>query len=135
MTLAGFAVYATQQQFTPHLVGLALLTYGLMRLLTPFVLTPLLMPQRARRLYRETKSLQEPTEIGWDETAISFKANSWHADSSWSEFTRWREGTDHFILYLNSFNSFRIVPKRSFPDEASRTDFAHLLKKNIKLSH
>ena len=70
-------------------------------------------------------------DLTWDDDALSIRAPTWNLTSAWTDFLKWREGKDHYLLYLNSA-LFRIVPKRAFADDAARLDFERLMRDKIK---
>jgi len=53
-----------------------------------------------------------------------------HAGIKWSDFVRWRED-EQLILIYSSRMTFRILPKRTFPDQSSITELSRLLQVKI----
>jgi YcxB-like protein len=84
----------------------------------------------ARKLFHESKVLQHPFEVSWNDKHVSFVATNWNETSAWSDFLKYREGQDYWLLYINSAN-FRIIPKRFFTDPAVRGDFERALSTNV----
>ncbi len=79
-----------------------------------FLTERILLPRQARRIYRQQQSLQRPYRfmVGDDGTqAVSATVTGSHP---WSDYTRWIEGPDQFLLYLSDV-LFVIIPKRSVP--------------------
>ncbi len=90
----------------------------------------LYLPRRTGRLYAQQKSMQRPFAMRWDEDNVYFDSEEYSARTPWSDFSKWREGKDIFMLYLSDV-MFRIVPKRDFPDENAMAEFRELLHRKI----
>jgi YcxB-like protein len=55
---------------------------------------------------------------------------SWNARTAWSDYVKYRDGKNYILLYMNRM-TFRVIPKRAFPDDASRADFEHTVREKI----
>lgn len=71
----------------------------------------LIMPRRARRLYRQQASMQQPLTYGWDDAGISFRSVYGSGLLPWPDFHRWSDGRDMFLFYLND-QLFYFLPHR-----------------------
>lgn len=102
--------------------------------LTIWVICPLMnliaMPFRARRLFRQTGNSADPFDISWDAESITFTSEAWMQKSRWSDFPKWRENRQLFMLYINAM-SFRIIPKRAFKDAATLAEFSALIRSKV----
>ncbi|HEY8699113.1 MAG TPA: YcxB family protein [Rhizomicrobium sp.] len=88
------------------------------------------LPRRTRRLYWQQKSMQRPFAMSWDEGFVSLQSEEYSARSPWSDYSKWREGEQIFMLYLSDI-MFRIVPKRAFQDANEIPEFRDLLRRKI----
>jgi hypothetical protein len=132
ITVAGYLFYAAQDGHgIVASAGLGLAAAGGVLLALRFVLNPLLVPIQARRLFRQTQALHETQDVTWDDDTLILKAATWSTSEKWTGHPKRKEGSDHFLLYINDLN-FRLIPKRAFPDDASRADFARLFNEKIK---
>ena len=63
------------------------------------------------------------TEVGFIE-----KNRAGETKIGWSSIERIEENEDYYFLFFSTMNAY-IVPKRSFPDEASQEDFKQMINK------
>jgi hypothetical protein len=68
------------------------------------------IPSRARRLYRQYKSIQEPITAELTDAGIKFSAPDGESNLPWSKILRWRQN-DQFILIYPMPILFYILPK------------------------
>lgn len=52
------------------------------------------------------------------DTGVTVRSSRGFTTVEWSEFHKWRAGTGHILLYLNSAQYWSL-PRRFFPDEQS----------------
>jgi hypothetical protein len=88
------------------------------------------VPRQARKLFHQNKGAQAPYEITWDDQRMTVTSENYMQRSLWSDFLKWRED-DQLILLYYSLVQFRLVPKRSFPDEATRDAFIRLVYEKV----
>jgi YcxB-like protein len=132
LAVAGYLLMNAEEKFSEvSFVGLAMISASITLVVVPFVISPFVLPIQSRRIFRQTKQLQEPHEVTWDDDALTFKAATWSTIAKWIDHPKRREGEGHFILYINDYN-YRLIPKRAFPDDATRDDFARLFNAKIK---
>ena len=102
--------------------------------LTIWVICPLInliaMPFRARRLFLQTGNSADSFDVSWDAGSITFTSEAWMQKSRWSDFPKWRENIQLFMLYINAM-SFRIVPKRAFKDATTLAEFSALMRAKV----
>jgi hypothetical protein len=103
------------------LVG-GLLTYALIR----FVYAP----WKARRVFRQQKSLQRPFEVTWSDKGLTSRDANGEYTTPWPDYTKWKENSRVFLLY-HSDVLFQMVPKRAFPDEATLSEFRSRLERQV----
>ena len=86
------------------------------------------IPWKARRVFRQQKSLQREYSMSWNADGIQTKNKNGENSSSWSEFIRWKENENLFLLYISDIQ-FYMFPKRAFTNETELNDFrAHLVR-------
>jgi hypothetical protein len=88
------------------------------------------IPWKARRVFRQQKSMQAPATVAWDDNGIHARNDSGEYRHGWSDFIRWREGKTLFVLNLSDV-MFLMVPKRAFPDEQTMKGFRVSLRDNV----
>jgi YcxB-like protein len=80
-----------------------------------------LLPKRARRLYRQHRSLQKEVSYGWSEAGLSYRSANGSGEIAWQDFHRWSEGPHAFLFYLTD-QLFHFVIRR----QLSETEAADL---------
>jgi len=104
---------------------------GLVGGLGVFVLIRFLYaPWRARRIFRQQKSLQRPFDVSWSESGFTARDASGGHTTPWSDYIRWCENPAVFLLY-HSDALFQLVPKRACPDERTVSEFRSWLQRKI----
>jgi hypothetical protein len=71
------------------------------------------LPRRARRIYDQQRSLQEPFTGHLTTTGMFCQSPSGTLRRDWADHLGWLEGRDMFLLY-HSDVAFHILPKRFF---------------------
>lgn len=85
------------------------------------------IPWKARRVFRQQKSLQREYSMSWNSDGIQTKSKNGEYSSNWSEFIRWKENENIFLLYISDIQ-FYMFPKRAFTSETELNDFrTHLV--------
>ena len=80
------------------------------------------VPWKAKRVFRQQKSLQREFTLSWDADGVRTKSENGAFSSNWSDFLRWKESETLFLLYLSDIQ-FLMIPKRAFGDKAEIEDF------------
>jgi hypothetical protein len=88
------------------------------------------IPKGVRRRFQQQKALRRPYMISWNEEKLTVDGEDVHAGVRWSDFIRWRENEQLFLIYSNRL-VFRILPKRTFPDQSSVAELSQLLQAKI----
>jgi hypothetical protein len=88
------------------------------------------IPRGARRRFGEQKGLARQYTLSWNDEKLTLDGHDLHAGIPWTDFLKWCEDDQLFLLYSSRLQ-FRILPKRSFPDQATIVDFARLLHERI----
>ena len=88
-------------------------------------------PRVAKRLYRRSKSLQEPTRVEWSDEGLVFEnTRSWEK-LNWPDVLKWKEREGLFLLYRAADRRYFIVPQRCFPDVETLASFRSALQAYI----
>lgn len=80
------------------------------------VLGQLLLPYRARRLYRQSKLSQQPQRVSFTPEAIQFDGDNFHISHPWADFIRWIENRRFLLLYVND-RAFHVLPARALTED------------------
>ena len=80
------------------------------------MLGQLVLPSRARRLYRQNKLTQQEQRVSITPEAIVFDAANYHVSQPWGDFIRWGENSRFILLYAND-RAFHILPARVLTEE------------------
>jgi hypothetical protein len=72
----------------------------------------LLLPRRARRIFRQTASLGKPYHYRWSEQGIDYRSEGDNGHRAWVDFYRWCDSTKVLLLMLNE-QLFYIIPRRA----------------------
>jgi YcxB-like protein len=83
----------------------------------------------ARLLFHKRPSIQGPQTLTVDATGAYWHWDSGSSALAWSNFIRWHEDKNGFVLYTSPA-TFNIVPKRAF-SEAELKEFRRLLSREI----
>jgi hypothetical protein len=87
-------------------------------------------PWRTRSIYAQQKEMQRPYFLSWNAEDITHESDTATVRTPWSDFLKWREGSELFVLYLSAV-AFRIVPKRAFANQEAIDNFRALLREKI----
>ena len=90
----------------------------------------LYVPWKARRVFRQQRSLQLPFELSWSEEGFVSRNEQGSYKTLWSDLVRWKENEQLFLLYISDA-MFHILPKRAFPDAEAVSSFRELLRARI----
>ncbi|HEY9346620.1 MAG TPA: YcxB family protein [Inquilinus sp.] len=69
------------------------------------------LPQNARRMHRQQKSLQESLAVEWSDDGMNWDGQTGHSRTPWSHYVKWCEDRRLFLLY-HSDRLHQILPKR-----------------------
>jgi hypothetical protein len=88
-------------------------------------------PRVTKRVYRRSKSLQEPTRVEWSDEGLVFE-NAQHWEKlNWADVLKWKEGEGLFLLYRAADQRYFIVPQRCFPDVEALASFRSALQTHV----
>jgi YcxB-like protein len=76
----------------------------------------LFIPISTRRTYRKHKALHRPYTYSWSETGLAVTSASGEWPVAWSDYLKWDENAQVFILY-QAPRLFNILPKRALAPE------------------
>lgn len=79
-------------------------------------LTYALLPSRARRLFRQQKSMDQELRLSWSDAGAKMEAPSGYNDTPWSDYFGWYESDDVFLLLFND-RLYQFAPKRALSAE------------------
>ena len=80
-------------------------------------ITYVLVPRRARKLFRQQKALHAQASIGWSDEGFSYKSELTSSRHPWTHYRQWGENKDVLVMFLTD-TQFNLVPKREIPDGA-----------------
>lgn len=87
--------------------------------LLPFIVYFLILPLRARTIYKQQKSMQEPATISWDEAGYTARNAHVGGTMPWSQYFDWLEN-DRVIIIRQSPALFQMLPKSAItPGQAA----------------
>lgn len=79
----------------------------------------LFVPVRARRLFSQQKSAQNPFRVEWSEKGITFKSDRLYRHIFWNELLKSTENSRAILLYQSDV-MFSFIPKRVLsPEQAA----------------
>ena len=73
----------------------------------------LLLPWRARRLFRQDKTLDREFQVSWSEQNVTYRWDGGSSNLAWSDLHRWHEGSRTILLMLNE-RLYHFLPRRAF---------------------
>lgn len=77
------------------------------------ILYLVIIPYRAKRIYRQQKSLHLSHSFWWDNEMVFFQSQDSEGKIRWSDFTKVKENRKMLLLY-HSDTLFNMVPKHCF---------------------
>jgi len=88
------------------------------------------MRWKARRVFRQQKSLHGSFELSWPDAGFSARDSNGQYTTPWSDSIKSKEDGLLFFLYHSNL-LFHMVPKRAFPGKNGRSAFRSRVQKNI----
>jgi len=85
-----------------------------------------IIPNRARRIYRRQKSLHREHAFHWDDQFLYFQSEDYEGKIRWTDFTKVKENRVVLLLY-HSESLFNLFPRHCFPNREKFEEFrAHV---------
>jgi len=82
---------------------------------------------RARRIFRQQRSMQEPFEVSCDADGVRWESAVTTRRLPWHYYVRWAENDRYFVLHQSDW-TLEIIPKRFFEGEEEICAFRTLLR-------
>jgi hypothetical protein len=121
--ISAFQAIAGQGDFSPLIILGGCLAY--LAFLFAF-----LVPRRARKTFRQQKTLQLPYSYELTDELIIATAEYGGTKLTWDYFQKWKEGKTIFTVY-QSDRIMQMIPKRVFTSPEEMAQFRELLTKKI----
>jgi hypothetical protein len=81
------------------------------------LLVALVVPQRARRIYRQQRGLHGDVAASWDDTAFRVRVGESNSTTPWAHYIGWRENKAVLLLFHSDL-LFQFIPKAALtPDQ------------------
>jgi hypothetical protein len=103
---------------------------GLMPILSVCVFHFFALPQSARRIFKQQRSMRDEFENTIDDAGFHSKTARFTGTCDWSYFATWAEGERVFVLY-QSDALMNILPKRHFIEPNATHDFRVMLERKL----
>ncbi|MCP3734120.1 YcxB family protein [Sphingomonas sp. RP10(2022)] len=100
---------------------------GLAALALLIGLTWLLLPRRARRLYRQNRLLQRQVTARWSDAGLEWETSSGHTRLGWDDVHAWQSDTRVTLVYLTDL-LFRMIPAHALDSDARQDLVATLAR-------
>jgi hypothetical protein len=91
------------------------------------------LPQSARRAYRQQKSLHETMHAKWSRSGVEWQAASGQSQTPWGHYAKWNEDSRLFLLY-QSDQLYQLLPKRVLSEADANTIRDHLTEAKVSRS-
>ncbi|WP_343660657.1 YcxB family protein [Ralstonia sp.] len=119
----GLLAYLTTKE--PYAAALAAGAAGLG--ITHLAILYLVVPNRARHLYRQQKNLHTEHEVSWDDQTVYIRSDGYNENLRWSDLVKAKENDALVLLYRSDYN-LSLIPKRSFSSADAYAQFrGHLV--------
>ncbi|NBB49093.1 hypothetical protein GVN24_12485 [Rhizobium sp. CRIBSB] len=82
----------------------------------PFLVAFLLLPIRARWIYKRQKQLHKPITIQWSNEGITATGAEGHWTTSWTDYHRFVADEKMLLFYIGP-NLFQMLPRRALSDD------------------
>ena len=87
----------------------------------------LVVPNRARHLYRQQKNLHTEHQVSWDDQCVYIRSESYNENLRWADLVKAKENDALVLLYRSDYN-LSMIPKRSFSGAEAYAEFrGHLV--------
>ncbi len=87
----------------------------------------LVVPNRARALYRQQKNLPTEHQVSWDDQCVYIHSERYNENLRWTDLLKAKENDALVLLYRSNYN-LSMIPKRSFSDADTYAQFrGHLV--------
>ena len=73
----------------------------------------LVVPNRARHLYRQQKNLHTEHQVSWDDQCVYIRSESYNENLRWADLVKAKENDALVLLYRSDYH-LSMIPKRSF---------------------
>ncbi len=100
-------------------MGLWLAGCGLFALGLCYVLSYLMIPRRARRLFAQQKALHKPVRFAWSPEGVVQSTANGEGRYAWDDLYRWDEGRSTILLY-HTERMYAVLPHRILEDDLRR---------------
>lgn len=90
------------------------------------ILFLIIIPYRAKRIYRQQKNLHLKHRFWWDREMVFFRSEDSEGKIRWSDLTKVKENRKMLLLY-HSDTLFNMVPKHCFADHEDLEAFKSCL--------
>jgi hypothetical protein len=111
------------------IAGFALL--GLVLIAFIYACAFLNLKRRARRLYRQQRSLHQPYTYRWSKAGLDIEAPNMQAFHAWPDFHRWVAARRAILLFLND-QLFFVLPRRVFGEAELEAIESHLSAAGVR---
>lgn len=98
-----------------------------------FIIYCIYFPRRWENIYKQTRLLQEESDLEFSEDGLSGSSDRGEAKLEWDLFKKWKEGKNIIILYQGDFY-MNIIPKRCFETEKALDETLELIRSKISKS-
>lgn len=89
------------------------------------------IPYKARKIFKQQKSLQIPFEVVVSKEGVHVSNEIGEAKIPWDNFQKWKENKNLFLIY-HSDVLFQMLPKRLFGSIEKQASFRKTLTLNIQ---
>ena len=130
--IIGFcAVFVATNRLRPSEYAMFILAVLTMCALMAVLLTKVLVPYRARRIFRQQAGLHGPVELSWNDATLTYRTSRGDSAIPWADFRRRREDAKVILLY-QSDALFNFIPRRVLSVSATQSLDEHLRKVPLK---
>ena len=90
----------------------------------------LYLPYRAKRIFKQQKSLHQPFTVEVTSEGLNWSSSAGDSQMPWSFFSTWRENQQVFLIYQADV-MFHMVPTRAFRSHTDLDSFRDSLEWHI----
>ncbi|MCT7327459.1 YcxB family protein [Ralstonia mojiangensis] len=92
----------------------------------------LVVPNRARHLYRQQKNLHTEHQVSWDDQCVYIRSDGYNENLRWADLVKAKENDALVLLYRSDYN-LSMIPKRSFASADAYAQFRrHLVPRCLR---
>ncbi|TKT78280.1 YcxB family protein [Aquamicrobium sp. LC103] len=90
-----------------------------------------LLPQHARKVYRQVKTMRHPTEVSWNHEGYSASTATSTSTIAWNDYFGW-SADEKIVLLMQAPNLFQMLPRHALSGEQAGDLIGHIENSELR---